>query len=77
MDSRALMKKLGQRGIQARPLWEPLHKSLAHKSAQSIGGEVAADLNRRALSLPSSIGLSDEQLAEVIDAVAKHGRVTE
>jgi perosamine synthetase len=77
MDSRALMKKLGQREIQARPLWEPLHKSLAHKSAQSIGGEVAADLNRRALSLPSSVGLSDEQLAEVIDAVAKHGRVTE
>ncbi|HEY6805839.1 MAG TPA: LegC family aminotransferase [Pyrinomonadaceae bacterium] len=77
LDSRALMRKLGQRGIQARPLWEPLHKSLAHKSAHSIGGEVAADLNRRALSLPSSVGLSDEQLAEVIDAIANPGRVTE
>jgi perosamine synthetase len=80
MDSRALMKKLGQRGIQARPLWEPLHKSLAHESAQSLGGEVAADLNRRALSLPSSVGLSDEQLAEVIeaiDAIGNHGRITE
>ena len=75
-DSRTLMRRLGSQGIQARPLWEPLHKSLAHQSAQIIGNQVAEDLNRRALSLPSSVGLSDEQLAIVVDAIANRGRQT-
>jgi perosamine synthetase len=73
-DSRALMKRLARRGIQARPLWQPLHRSEALAGAQSAGGEVADDINRRALSLPSSIGMTPEQLQEVISAVCE--RVT-
>ena len=61
-DSRALMKRLAHRGIQARPLWEPLHRSQALRGVQSVGGEVADDINRRALSLPSSVGLTPEQV---------------
>ena len=68
-DSRALMKRLARRGIQARPLWEPLHRSQALQGVQSVGGEVADDLNRRALSLPSSVGMTPEQVQEVIGAV--------
>jgi perosamine synthetase len=70
VDSRTLMKRLDQRGIQARPLWQPLHKSAAHFHAQSAGGSVADRLNRQALSLPSSVGLSAEDLQLVIRAVA-------
>jgi perosamine synthetase len=70
-DSRTLMKRLAQRGVQARPLWQPLHKSPAHPRAQSSGGDVADQLNRRALSLPSSVGLSAEDVQLVIRAVAE------
>jgi perosamine synthetase len=73
-DSRALMKRLARRGIQARPLWEPLHRSQALSGVQSVGGEVADDINRRALSLPSSVGMTPEQIQEVISAVCE--RVT-
>jgi perosamine synthetase len=75
-DSRALMKRLARRGIQARPLWEPLHRSQALQGVQSIGGEVADDINRRALSLPSSVGMTPEQVQEVIGAVCEPGHVT-
>ena len=75
-DSRALMKRLARRGIQARPLWQPLHRSPALNSVQSIGGEVADGINRRALSLPSSVGLTPEQVREVIGAVSEPGRGT-
>jgi perosamine synthetase len=73
-DSRALMKRLARRGIQARPLWEPLHRSQALSGVQSVGGEVADDINRRALSLPSSVGMTPEQIQEVISVVCE--RVT-
>ena len=75
-DSRALMKRLARRGIQARPLWEPLHRSEALRGVQSVGGEVADEINRRALSLPSSVGMTPEQVREVIGAVCEPGRVT-
>ena len=75
-DSRALMKRLARRGIQARPLWEPLHRSQALMGMQTVGGEIADDLNRRALSLPSSVGMTPNQIQEVIAAVCEPGRVT-
>ncbi len=76
MDSRTLMKRLAQRGIQARPLWQPLHKSPAHPDAQCSGGDVAARLNQQALSLPSSVGLSAEDLQLVIAAVSDNKQQT-
>lgn len=75
-DSRTLMRRLAPRGIQARPLWEPLHRSQALSGVQSVGGEVADDINQRALSLPSSVGMTPEQVQEVISAVSEPGRVT-
>jgi dTDP-4-amino-4,6-dideoxygalactose transaminase len=53
-----------------------LHRSQALHGVQSVGGEVADDLNRRALSLPSSVGMTPEQVREVISAVREPGRVT-
>jgi perosamine synthetase len=73
-DSRALMRRLAQNNIQARPLWQPLHRSPAHAGAQSFGGEVADRINRMALSLPCSVGLEDDELQSVIEAIsARHG----
>jgi perosamine synthetase len=73
-DSRALMRRLAQNNIQARPLWQPLHRSPAHPAAQSCGGEVAERLNRKALSLPCSVGIEPHELESVIAVISgAHG----
>lgn len=71
VDSRALMRKLADRGIQARPLWQPVHLSPAHAGSYAVDCSVAERLNRDALSLPSSIGLTRDQAALVIDVIAE------
>jgi len=69
LSSRQLMQTLMTSGIQARPLWQPLHLSRAHASAQSYRIEMAETINREALSLPSSVGLTLEEQDRVIDVV--------
>jgi perosamine synthetase len=69
MDSRGLLKRLASAGIQARPLWQPLHLSPAHAGSLAIGGEVAEKLNHQALSLPCSVGLTEEQRKKVIHEI--------
>ena len=68
-DSRELLRRLEREKIQARPLWQPMHRSPAHKQTQAHHCEVAERLNREALSLPCSAGLSAEQQEKVIAVV--------
>lgn len=75
-DSRWLMRNLDKQGIQARPLWQPLHRSAAHPQAQFSGGSVADDLNRQALSLPSSVGITEAEVELVIKTVSEHARLS-
>jgi perosamine synthetase len=70
MSSRKLMQELATKGIQTRPLWQPLHLSEAHTHDPSIGLPVAEWINRNALSLPCSVGLSREEQKLVIDEVS-------
>ncbi len=67
VDSRALMRKLADHGIQARPLWQPMHLSSAHAGSYAVDCSTAERLNKNALSLPCSVGLTDFQHAKVID----------
>jgi len=69
-SSRKLMLKLGQSGIQARPLWQPLHKSPALANCQAFQVRVAEQLQNRALSLPSSVGMTENQQKMVIQLIA-------
>jgi perosamine synthetase len=71
MDSRELLRLLGEAGVQTRPLWEPMHKSLPHRSAQACGGAVAESLYRTCLSLPCSVGLAQDQARWVARLVAE------
>jgi perosamine synthetase len=67
--SRQLMRQLAEQGIQARPLWQPLHLSPAYAGCQSYRCTVAEALNRMALSLPCSSGLTVADQQRVIEAV--------
>lgn len=69
MDSRALLAKLAAAGIMTRPLWQPMHLSPAHRGARDAGCATAARLYRDALSLPSSVNLSDGQQDRVVAAL--------
>jgi dTDP-4-amino-4,6-dideoxygalactose transaminase len=69
IDNRKLMNNLKNNGIETRVLWQPLHMSPVYKNCQSIGGEVAKHLNRQALSLPCSVGLTEKQQHKVIESI--------
>jgi perosamine synthetase len=69
VDRRTLLRRLEAHRIQTRPLWQPLHRSPAHRGAEAIGGAVAERIQREALSLPSSISLSEADQERVIAAV--------
>lgn len=69
LSSRDLMRRLAERGIQSRPLWQPLHRSPVYKSAEAYESGVADELSARALSLPSSVSLTEAEIETVIEAV--------
>jgi len=68
-DSRALMKSLAVAGIQSRPLWCPLYKLAPFKDCYAFKIAVVDRLYEQALSLPSSVNLSAEDLQRVIKAI--------
>ena len=74
MTSRDLLGSLAARRIQTRPLWQPIHLSGAHRGSVVLDAPVAERLNRCALSLPCSVGLSDDEQAAVIERVREAGR---
>jgi perosamine synthetase len=74
MDSRQLMGMLGLRKIQCRPLWQPIHRSPAHATENTVTLPVAEQLARRALSLPCSVGLTESEQDRVIDALLELGK---
>lgn len=57
--------------VQARPLWFPIHRQVPYAAAERLGGDVADDLHRRGISLPSSVGLSAEDQTRVVEALSE------
>ena len=74
MDSRALLRALEDEKVQTRPLWQPLHRSKAFADCGTFECPVADALNRDALSLPCSVGISEEDLQTVIDGVKNRSK---
>lgn len=53
-------------GTQARPLWAPLHQQAPYREVEILGGDVAENIHRRGVSLPSSVTIAPEEQARVI-----------
>jgi dTDP-4-amino-4,6-dideoxygalactose transaminase len=64
-----LLVRLGARGIEARPIWTPLHLTRLYRDVPRIGGGVAEGIFAVGLSLPSSSDLGDERRSRVIEAL--------
>jgi dTDP-4-amino-4,6-dideoxygalactose transaminase len=64
-----VVEQMAARGIQARPLWRPLHRQPPYGSAPRMGGFIADLIWQRGLSLPCSVGLTDADQDRVIEAL--------
>jgi perosamine synthetase len=67
-----LMAALRQDGIDTRPLFHPVHTQPIYRTGQHL--PVAERLARDGLSLPSAVGLRQEDIQRVTDAIAAHAR---
>jgi perosamine synthetase len=72
--SRDLIAQLDRDRIQARPLWQPNHRSVAHADVPARACPVADRLFEQAVTLPSSTGLTEADQQRVIESITKAAR---
>ena len=66
-----LIRLLDRENVESRPVWKPMHLQPLYAACERCGGEVAEDLFRRGICLPSSSSLSLEEQLHVVNAVRK------
>ena len=69
VSSSDLIRHLRAANAEARPVWKPMHTQPLYQGCKQVGGEVAVDLNRRGICLPSSSSLSEEEQVFVIERI--------
>ncbi len=60
---------LDERGIEARPLWKPMHKQPVYKDAPAYVNGVSEDLFKIGMCLPSGPYVSDEDVKYIVDCI--------
>lgn len=66
-----LIKALDADNIESRPVWKPMHLQPLYAGCKTFGGDVAADLFRRGICLPSSSSLPEEDQLRVVNSVRR------
>ena len=67
----AAIRRLAKKGIEARPVWKPMHLQPVFAGSRKIkvfGGSVAEDLFRRGICLPSGAALSIAVVKKIVRA---------
>jgi dTDP-4-amino-4,6-dideoxygalactose transaminase len=72
-DREAVRLALEAENIESRPVWKPMHLQPVFKGCESIGGEVAEDLFKRGLCLPSGTAMTEEDLARIVEVIREMG----
>ena len=60
---------LDQKGIEARPLWKPMHKQPVYKNAPAYVNGVSEALFKVGMCLPSGPYVSDEDVKYIVDCI--------
>ena len=68
-DREQIRLHLRARGIEARPLWKPMHLQPLYSQARMLGGAVSARLFDHGLCLPSGSSLTDAEQDEICTEV--------
>ncbi|NJB86669.1 aminotransferase in exopolysaccharide biosynthesis [Lewinella marina] len=67
---RELLTYLNDRGVQSRPFWTPMNQLPMYAGLRYVTENRNANrVHATAISIPSSSGLSEAQLAEVVDTI--------
>jgi len=66
-----LIRALDGANVESRPVWKPMHLQPLYAGCECYGGDVAEDLFRRGICLPSSSSLSKEDQLDVVNAVRR------
>ena len=71
-DMRRALAALNEAKLQSRPFWVPMHRLPMFADAQLVGDEHAADrVYERALSIPCSTNITDEELRRVVEVLRR------
>ena len=70
LDPDELCARLEELDIEARPAWKPMHLQPVFAGVPVEGGEVAEDLYRRGVCLPSGSGMTDADVERVVEAIS-------
>jgi pyridoxal phosphate-dependent aminotransferase EpsN len=68
-DREKVRETLATQNIEARPVWKPMHQQPIFADYERVGGEVAEDLFKHGLCLPSGSNLTAADLERVATAV--------
>ncbi|MGA2531682.1 MAG: aminotransferase class I/II-fold pyridoxal phosphate-dependent enzyme [Candidatus Aminicenantales bacterium] len=60
--------------IESRPVWKPMHMQPVFRTCRKRGGEVAEEIFRRGLCLPSGSNLSTEDLDRIVSIIKRTGK---
>jgi dTDP-4-amino-4,6-dideoxygalactose transaminase len=71
LDRDTLLRGMAAVGIEARPIWTPLHRTRLYADAPRLGGAVAEGIFASAFSLPSSSSLTDAQRDRVVNRLGE------
>lgn len=66
-----LIRALDEANVESRPVWKPMHLQPLYAGCERYGGEVAEDLFRRGICLPSSSSLTEEDQLHVVNVVRR------
>ena len=64
-----LIDLLNAANVESRPVWKPMHLQPLYARSERYRGEIAEDLFRRGICLPSSSSLSLEDQLHVINQI--------
>ncbi len=60
---------LDQKGIEARPLWKPMHMQPVYKNAPAYTNGISENLFKRGICLPSGPMVTDEEVNYIVDNI--------
>ncbi|MEA5009348.1 LegC family aminotransferase [Clostridium tyrobutyricum] len=64
-----LILKLKKNGIQSRPFFMPVHDMPPYKECRTGDMSVTDDIVKRGINLPSSVGLTEDEIKQVCDVI--------
>ena len=65
----AMRVALDQAGIEARPVWKPMHKQPCYKDAPAYVNGVSESIFKIGMCLPSGPYVSDEDVRYIVDMI--------